>query len=1497
MRKSTKNKLTKATHVILIILTVFVALIASLYAAIRDVTVQSMIVRTAAGFASKYLNTEVKIKTFYITPKLEIHINDLQVNDLEQYPMFKIGELRTKLSYDEDIDLKLRDVYLKDAFGNLVTYEGNEMSNLSEILSQLGDNGEKTSGGDGFSLAIGKIDIENAHFILWNQNRDDPARKRMDYRHLDIDSINLDVHNFEYRNDTITGFIRDLKGKDRCGVDIKSFRASVLFCPTDINIGNLLVDLNDSHLDMNLEFKINDLADFKTFVDSVVIISNIRDTHLRLDDIRFWSTAMGKMPDDVVLNTDFRGPVNDFTLTNLDLSFGECSNIKGELTIKDVCRKFPNTYWIADFTSVVTNYEDLANFYIPASSVTIPVPEQLKALGQFSFSFDFKGSPVNFDFLTSMKTDIGDVDAAVMLKRAGEIPEYDVKINTHDLEMQGLISTTSPANISADLNLQGKGFGLEDADLKAYAHVNALSIINNDFENFDVGLSLKGKIADIKTSVANRNINLKLEAEADLRNKRPQYNAVAKIRNANLPKLHVIDNESVMLLSTNISVSSDGFSLDNLNANVNLDNTSYYDGVRHYDMEHLDASVSDRKGVKSVSVNCDFFDLQVDGIINHTSFVSAMKNTLLKHIDIPAVSEGRSLHVAEKQEFTLKLNMKDSDVLTSLFLPQLHVASGTSLTATFTTGDASHGQDFYCPEIRVNGVSALGVEFRNSIDREAITSEITVRDLILKDSTEKRPRRIRLENIMLNTLAQNDTLFFNLNWDNMLARGRNMADISARFVPHESSGGLLSVSIDSLLVLDTLVNLDENCFVDFRADRTVIGNLHLFTKEQAISVDGNFPSRGSDTLNVAFRKLDIGNVNIFTRNPNFILGGIIDGGMSVTGIDEQMSFNSGLRIDSLMINNRFVGDVSVDSYWDDAEKAITIDAGITGMHDDGHQKKSFELSGNYYPLDKEESLDLDMNVNNFHLNSIEPLVKSVIGRLDGVLDGSVSVTGSLSEPVLDGFLALNDAGVKINFLNTYYKMNDTVHLSENLIDLGHLSLLDTLGNNAVVSGIISHNYLKDYNLDVRLSCDDFAAMNIPAERAGGFYGSAIADGDILIKGGFDDILIDIDATTRRGTEISIPISGSNTVDDNFIVFVQQKRETDTVAEEKVTRAVKSSNLTLNLDAEVNPDAKLNIILPSNMGNINATGDGNINLGMKAGTMTLKGNYLINSGAFSFNLQVINRVFTIRNGGVISFNGDPTDADIDVVSSYRTKTSLKTLGGGIDTTMVGDNVPVDCILRLSNKLTNPVITFGVELPNVKDDVKTAVFSVIDTTNQTVMAQHVLSLLVLGSFANSTAPTLANIGSAAYYRVITGALNNWLSQLSKNFDIGVNYKPFSSYTNEEIEVALSTQLFDDRLTVEGNFGVIRGTNSTAGSTNDIVGDIDVTYKLSKILSLKAYNHTNTNNNSNYYSYENISEFTQGIGISISRSFDSFSDIFRKNKKKNKENNVTDDGKDNP
>ena len=117
-------------------------------------------------------------------------------------------------------------------------------------------------------------------------------------------------------------------------------------------------------------------------------------------------------------------------------------------------------------------------------------------------------------------------------------------------------------------------------------------------------------------------------------------------------------------------------------------------------------------------------------------------------------------------------------------------------------------------------------------------------------------------------------------------------------------------------------------------------------------------------------------------------------------------------------------------------------------------------------------------------------------------------------------------------------------------------------------------------------------------------------------------------------------------------------------------------------------------------------------------------------------------------------------------------------------------------------------------------------------------------------------------------LSNQLSNWLSQISNDFDLGVNYRPADEITSQEVEVILSSQFFDNRITVNGNFGY----RETFTSTSNFVGDFDIDYRLNPKgnLKLKAYSHSNDN-----IIYE-TSPTTQGFGFVFKEEFNTFGEL---------------------
>jgi hypothetical protein len=845
------------------------------------------------------------------------------------------------------------------------------------------------------------------------------------------------------------------------------------------------------------------------------------------------------------------------------------------------------------------------------------------------------------------------------------------------------------------------------------------------------------------------------------------------------------------------------------------------------------------------------------------------------------------------QDFYVNMTFKDTETLSRLLMPQLKISDNTNLTATYTSDKYQLYTTIESDVLMYNSLIFNNVYLKNKTDKDKTTANLRVKEFIIKDKSESNPIKLSMENLAFHADAHNDSLLLNVSWDDDVADDRNKGVVDASYVMN-NTGGRLQVSASDVIVNDTVWSLSPTCYLDFKKNKVFINEFDIYTANQSMSVGGYFPRTGRDTLYVKFNKLDVSDFDLLTTSKGIDVDGVIDGNVKLSGLSEKFTLFSNLDVKKLGVNKHVIGNAYVDANWNAPDTSIYIDTEVVRLDSDD---KVLSLVGKYY-TSRDDNIDFNLDLNDIDISVVNSFTKGVLSRVSGYLNGDLGLVGSLKKPIIIGEAELNNAACNIDYLNTYYAVNKTgygedysnryIRFSENRIDFQDIILVDTLDNIAVAKGVVTHDYLKNFNFDVDATLDNFLGMNMLGDDNSSFYGSVIASGDLNIDGPLEDIVMNINAYTMPGTVLDIRLVNTSSINDNFIIFVKDRADNDTL-KTIVEDNKKDKKFTLHLNADVTQDANVNIHLPSNMGNITANGTGNIRLGLVSNQLSLYGDYVIDDGAFNFNLQnLVRRDFDIKSGGTITWTGRADDADINVTGSYRTKSSLSSLGIEVDSTSMVNNVNVDCILHLNEKLTNPTITFGLSLPNATDDINNTVFSIIDTTNQAVMSQQIISLMVLSSFSYSSS-SLYSIGASNYYNVLTNSLSSWLSQISKDFDIGVRYTPEDNLTAEELEVALSTQLFDDRLTIEGNVGMYNGLrNEVASGTNNIVGDFDITLKLTNRLSLKAYNHSNLSSNYSSYSYEAYSDYTQGIGISYSQSFDSFKEIFaRKNRNKKTKN----------
>ena len=565
-----------------------------------------------------------------------------------------------------------------------------------------------------------------------------------------------------------------------------------------------------------------------------------------------------------------------------------------------------------------------------------------------------------------------------------------------------------------------------------------------------------------------------------------------------------------------------------------------------------------------------------------------------------------------------------------------------------------------------------------------------------------------------------------------------------------------------------------------------------------------------------------------------------------------------LKVNKFRFNKEHLGDAGLYVAYDAPGTKVNVDANILYT---GNIGTNIPLSVTGFVSLKEPTpfLNLDLKLKNLNLKMFNPFIEDFMSGMAGLASGEVKVMGNPGRPLLTGQLEFMRTEFKLNYLNVPYSFADVITIDTNAFYLRNITLFDSLGHKSLVNGKITHQAFNNLALDLNVEMEDFAAYNNGYTRGSMFYGKARASGTVKVTGPVENLNIEVKATNGGKTHITIPIDLTRSVGRaDYIIFTDPKQDTLQYLSGQPPRMESNTGLSLNLALRINDAAEVEVFFPEQLGNLKASGTGNLLMTMTPSTpFTLAGTYKLTKGFFLFQLKNYLRLpMSLLEGSSISWSGDPTDANISISAVYKTKAPLK--GLTTETSLESTRIPVECIIRLNGKMMNPNISFSLHLPNVEESLKNQVFSVIDTNNASVMTEQSFYLLVLNQFKPVVGSSSSVDMSGTAFSLVTNQLSSMISQVASNVSVNMNYKPASGSTSQEFDVGISTQLFDDRLLIDGTFGMNSQSASTR-QTSTIVGDLNVEYILTRNRRwrVRAFNRTNTltilNNNAPY---------TQGI-----------------------------------
>ncbi|MDI3527436.1 MAG: hypothetical protein PWR03_1619 [Tenuifilum sp.] len=1447
---------------------------------IQSPQVQTYLIHKTTTFIHSRTGINITIRRIDFRPIKSIILKDVFVADLNNDTLLfanqisaSIFEINSKLGL-----YKFGKASIENSKFFLQT-DSTGVMNLTALLQKVsGEPKDSTSGN--FSLSIDKILINNLNFKLKQQSADSISYGSINFQNLNLLNLQLAAKDFTINNDTISLTINTLKALDHSGFNIDNLRARFALCSSYMHFDNLRIRAHGSSISANkIYLDYSSWKSFSNFTSDVKINANLEGTYINTNALSYIVSTFKKYSFGISINGQLKGRINDIRARNLEIGFGSQTKIIANANLVGL-PDIENTLFSIDLKKLKTSKQDVEFLKDSSKNASIiSLPKMFDRLGQIEYVGKFSGYLSDFITYGELTTALGKANFDVWMKPSNDNKsDFKGKFHTKNFNLGKFLDDTLIGSISINSKILGSLDKSGHLKAKTDAKINLLEA--NSYQYKDISIS--GNLSETSYSgiinLNDPNCKINFLGNVDFTDSIPIFDFSLLASHINLVKLNFNKTDSLSAASFLLNAKFSGNSLDNSKGEIKLLNSTYRNHRGEFKIADLTIHADNTKESKVITLKSDIAEGEIRSRLSFSRFPYYLNKVLSRHI--PALKEKQTTNNSQNDllldeafnDFLIKFRLKKTDKITRVIAPELKIAANSSLFGILNPKDetltvkvkileASSGTT-YLKDVSINGETHDSILIAN-----ISTPLIKIGSGFIK-------------NLKLSTTASNNKISSNISWNNYSKpTTKGNINILTDFNSYTDSAKTISVTFNpsEITINDTSWNLAHSTIL-IDSSKLDFQNFKISNKRQHIILSGRASKNSSDTLSLSLRNIDISFINLYLHDFGYNLKGIINGEALSTSILSNPSLEADIIIDNFQVNNSLVGKATFRSTWSNDEKKISVYA-----LNERHDTSTFLLAGDYFIESKR--LDFNLDVNKAKLKLIEPILEGNVSNIKGTIDGKLKINGNTDKPAVDGIIKLNETEAIVDFLNTRYRINDLVEITNSDLFFKNFKLSDQFGQIATLNGSIKTSFFKNFNLGLRLGFSNFLCMNTREFDNDSFYGTVFGSGFVDFIGNPDDLHLNINLKTENKTAIYLPLSTTSTVEESkFLSFVNNDPDLIIIEEENIAQPSSSANINISIELQVTPEAEAQIIIDKKLGDIiKASGSGNLRMEINPSKdiFNMFGRYTISQGDYLFTLSgVINKRFKIAEGSYIDWNGDPLDATLDINAIYRVKTSLKQL---LLDDSYSTRVPVDCKIMLSQKLLSPSIKFGIEFPNLDQQTRLLTEGVLNTEEK--INTQFLGLLVINSFisdpsltSGSTSSSNNNLGTTGIYNtaseMLSNQLSNWLSQWSKNFDIGINYRPGleSELSSDQLELAFSTQILDDRVTINSNVDVGGNRNNN----NTFVGDFTVDVKLNKSGKLRGKAFARNNNDILPTTQQN--NYTTGAGIVYREDFNSFSELFK-------------------
>ncbi|MCR4994079.1 MAG: translocation/assembly module TamB [Bacteroidales bacterium] len=1276
-----------------------------------------------------------------------------------------------------------------------------------------------------------------------------PRSDRFTPAHLRLQDLDIRASINTLTNDTISLDINELSFVEKCsGFVLNDLSAHLEGTPENARLTemNLLLPQTKLHLP---ELVVRGHFEGWDFMD----VRLTAEGEITPADLQHFLPSLASFVEPVKLSAQVEKQARDIALRRLRLT-AEGADIdllgRAHLNKEDTALRIP----FDDMNLQVQRLEMATAFYEPvlrvishAKPATLPqeLVSRLCLLGDVRLSGFLQGRPLTHQA-------VGDLQLSTALGKAlvrGQLQEdrhYHLHAETEEILLASLFQGDEifPVNrVSLTADVEGHT-GQRTAQ-------GSLALHN---------LEVKGKDIDRITA----DFSLQPDAlKADLRSDDDEY---ALRLTADL---HHISNTSLNLST-----------LETLQGQVRLEDVRFRSARHNYDLNQLKLTLhNDDKG-HHLSAHGDFIDAQADGPFQFTTLVPTVQHFLHQALPSLIPPTGKDDPGASDQ-VAFKLRTRNANGLFQLLNIDVQLPEAASVEGTIDGSEATMELRADLPRIIYGSEDLRDISLLAQQELDSVHTFLTIKRMI-----EAGP--IELE---VATEGRNDVVKAAVKWDDHQSPAqRGQFEAVTRFFRDENRklGAELNMNQGQLVISDTVWNVRPSK-VMLHNDVLNVEGFEVAQLGRHLRVNGRVSKNPADTLYADLQGINLQYVFGLINFHDVEFAGFATGSIKVHDLFKGVQVDADLQVNDFTLNDGLLGKVFVTGgFGRKDDRAIDIDAYI---HEPVHHEIS-HVAGLIKPGHEEgRGMTLDIQARYLNTYFINSFTEGIFTDLQGRASGHAYLHGPFKRLDLEGELVVDTLSTTIDVLGTHYHTlgGDSIHLHPGGIRFTNVKVFDehhvpgTSEHCADLNGELRFRHFKNMHYDFDITAHNLLGYDFRDFGDQSFYGTVFADGNVRLSGQPGSLTVDLRCRPTRGTVFTYNVSTPETITDNeFITFVNPKAEEKRAMARRMAvtdddkKEEEPNDMHINFDLDITPDAQMRLLMdPVSEDYINLYGNGHIRAQFyNKGRFQMYGTYRVDHGTYRLSLQdVIRKDFHFQPGGTIVFGGQPLKAALDLQAVYTVPSvSLNDLAAGSN--FSNSSVRVNCLMNLGGQAESPQVTFDFDIPNVNEDEKQMVRSLISTDEERNL--QVIYLLGIGRFYTYGLGADQSQTNAAVQSLLSstlsGQLNDLLSSVigNGNWNFGTNLSTGNmGWQDMDVEGSLSGRLLNNRLLINGTFGY----RDTPIANTNFIGDFDVQWLLTKSgnLSLKAYSETNDR----YFTKTALT--TQGIGIQVKKDFDTLKELF--------------------